>query len=371
MIPFVSGLDWAFCRNMDNLPTFTGTELFHVYDVFEEEYIAEVIQKKGRPQAILSDRVLYTDPKHVFSIEYYALPLWPMRECRYWTKKDFDDDQELVTDYAFNFMVNKKQCSRYILIKLVEIGGYKNFQYTWSGVGREFDMRVVIEEMDSLADENPVGTSDFRSKILSPIVMPARYIDKNSQLNPDEPGTLTTKHGYGDYGGTRWTWNAFLSDMFSRSAVSLISETGRYMDIAAFSEKSLYAFFGLTFPIWVGNYGQAHAIEQVGLDVFHDVIDHDYQWYPTLIERCYWAFELNKKILHDLDHAKKIRESQFDRLLRNRHFLLEDGLATYCVKKIGQFPPRYREAMMLIKEKYDFSESDCAWHRPSSRSGEA
>ena len=348
MTRLVSTFDFG---SSERLPTFTGTELFHIFDVFDQDVIAEIIGKKNRPAAIMSDHVLFADPKHVCDIEFYGLPLWSMKECRRWSDKDFPRS-ELVTDFAFNFMINKKQCSRYILIKLVEIGAYQHFQYTWSGIGRSFDMTKIIEELDSLERKNPIASSDFRSKILAPISIPARYIDRNFKFNPDDTKDLETRYGYPDYGDNKWTWDNFLHDVFGRSCVSLISETGYYDKMATFTEKTLYAFFGLTFPIWVGNYAQANAVEKIGFDVFHDVINHDYQWYPTLIERCYWAFELNKKILHHFAFAREQRESHHDRLLANRRLILEGGLEKHCDRFISAMPSRYQLLAKLMQARF-------------------
>lgn len=352
MILLISTVEKGIGRDVSKLPTFTETELFHIYDVFDEKYIAEIIRQKGRPKAILSDHILFFDSKDIFNINFYGLPLWAMRECRRWNKKDFNDDLTPPTDYNFNFMINKKQCSRFILIKLVEIGGYKNFQYTWSGIGRTFDMSRIIEEINLLSNDSPINSHEFRTNILSPITMPLRFIDENL-VDLSDSEELSTKHGYKNYGGNKWTWDNFLHDLFTRSCVSLISETGNYNKLAVITEKTLYAFFGLTFPLWIGNYAQAHAIEQIGLDVFNDVINHDYQWYPTLIERCYWAVELNKKILSDLGLAKRTREKHFDRLLSNRQFLLSDGLGMYCDQQIQGFPVQYRDPAALVKQKFD------------------
>lgn len=358
MTSLVSTFGTGFNGDISSLPLFCGQELFHIFDVFDHDYLDSVIKQKGRPAAILSDHVLFRHENHSLGLEFFGLPLWAMRECRRWYAADFDQDQDLHADYVFNFVVNKKQCSRYIMIKLVEIGGYQSYQYTWSGLGRSFEMSTIIAEMNKLGTDHPAGCPTFRGDILSPIEVSARFIDKNLTTDTKDGEDLDTDYARVDYGGNKFTWDNFLKDLFSRSCVSLISETGNYDKLAVLTEKTLYAFFGLTFPIWIGNYGQAQAVENLGLDVFNDVIDHRYQWYPTMIERCYWAFEHNKKILSDLTFVNDLRHQHADRLLKNRQWLLEDGLSTYCQHQIAAAPNQYRQAMYSVMSKFDLTQTN-------------
>lgn len=355
----VSLMNKGFGRNIEKLPNFTGNELFHIYDVFDEFYLQNVVENKGQPGAVISDTVLYLDTEHCLGLNFFGLPLWAMRECRQWSPTAFIDDQSIVSKYVFNFMINKKQCSRYMLMKLVEIGKYDSFQYTWSGIGKTFDMTQIIVELDNLGTENPVGSLEFKSQILSPVSLPSRFFSKKDLLvEQTDCDTLTNAYGHSDYGGNKFTWDNFLRDLFQESCISLISETGNYNKLAVLSEKTLYAFFGLTFPIWVGNYAQAHAIQQIGLDVFDDVINHSYQWCPTLVERCYWAFELNKKILSDLEFANDLRQQHKNRLLANRNFLLNDGLGKYCQDQIEAMPDQHQESALQVKRLFDYSFSN-------------
>jgi len=368
MTALVSTFGGGFDHNINRLPTFSGQELFHIFDVFNQKYLENVVAEKGRPGAILSDHILLLHHDHRTELDFYGLPLWAMRECRQWNHSDFDPNQALVSTHAFNFMINKKQCSRYILLKLVEMGRYQSFQYTWSGIGRTYDMNHIINEMDQLGPGHPAGSSEFRTHILSPVDLPMRFIEENLVLHETDEKHLANDYGRIWYGGNKFTWDNFLHDMFKKSCVSLISETATGFDKqSVFTEKTLYAFFGLTFPIWVGNYGQALSVEQVGLDVFNDVIDHSYQWHPSLIERCYWAFELNKKILGDLTFAHGMRLQHIERLLINRKWLLNDGLDRYCQNQIDSMPAQFRDAAGAVKTKFDSTLSNMTSVQTDSR----
>lgn len=346
--------------NLSFLPAFSGQEVFHIFDLWSEDYLSKVIELKGRPAYVLSDHVLTLHPAHAHNLDFYGLPLCQMRDCRQWSWKDFEHETPLTTDYVFNFNLNKKQCSRFILMKLVEINEFSSYQYTWSGIGRQFDMSVIIDEIDNeVSADSPVRSADFKTKILAPINLSTRFYQEQGKIfDQTDVQELQTLYGRINYGGNKWTWDTFLNDLIGKSAVSLIAETGHYQKLSSLTEKTCYAFFSLTFPIWIGNWGQADAVAQIGLDVFPDVIDHSYQWYPTLIERCYWAFELNKRLLSDLKYAAKLRKLHLDRLLCNRTFLLNDGLGDYCAKQIAAYPEDLRSAAELVKKKFDSTRSN-------------
>lgn len=345
MIPVVSTFEDNFASDLSKavVPNFTGEEIFHIVDYFSEQYLNQIINTRGRPRAVLNDHFLLLDSSCIQNLDYIGLPLWTMKECKEWTHSDFDDTQNLTADYAFNFMINKKQCSRYLLLKLVDIGQYKDFQYTWSGIGQSFDLSAVLREINSLPENHPCTQPAFRSGILSPVALPPRFM---SSLAHNDNNVCKY------YESNKWAWDSFLKNMFDKSCVSLISETGGYEKGAGVTEKTLFSVFGLTFPIWVGNFGQAQTWKNIGFDVFDDVIDHSYQWHPTLIERCYWAFELNKKILSDLDYANTQRFLHKDRLLKNRHLALDDKLGKYCEDLINNLPQHYQDPVSAVKKRY-------------------
>jgi hypothetical protein len=112
-----------------------------------------------------------------------------------------------------------------------------------------------------------------------------------------------------------------------------------------FTEKTAYAILGRTFPLWVGGgIEQAEKFEQMGFDVFRDIIDHSYQHCPTLIERCYYAFERNLPLLSDYKYARKIREKCIDRLESNRQLLMNKQVDKFCQQQFMQWPTALQQA---------------------------
>lgn len=318
-------IDWP-----DQLGNLTNDSIVWVNDVWNESELTEVLQNQ-QPKYIISD--------HFSSIELlkhqvYAAPLF----LSYITNeivKNLPMEQQYQTKYIFNFMCNKKQVNRFLCMKLVELFNLKSYDYTWSGFGSPFDMQDIIAEWNHLGNKLPLSTQQ-KSELLGKIKMPPKFfgndiITKNSRIgNPS----------------LSWTWNQRLNKIFCNSAVSLITESLSFEKSTVFTEKTTYAILGKTFPLWVGGGSyQAQYFEEMGFDVFHDVIDHSYQCYDTLIERCYYAFEKNLHLLSDYNYATNMRETHIARLEHNWNLLTNQHVDKFCKQKIKQWPTDLQEAI--------------------------
>ena len=218
------------------------------------------------------------------------------------------------TDYCFNFSANLKRINRFIMIKLIEWFGLDSMDYTWSGADANFDMSIILQEMNSI--QTPPWPNEFQSFILSPIAMQKKWIDV--------PGDVLVESAHIRPVNLTAPWHAGLDQLYSHSAVSLITESIDYQAGAGYTEKTAYAVFGQTFPIWVGGKYQAEQFAKLGYDTFDNVIDHSYQYRDTLIERCYHAIADNLDILRNLEHATVLRTNMAKRLADNRQKLLTD-----------------------------------------------
>ena len=322
-------------RYLDNIKKLTNDHVLHVYDVFDQQYINQIL-KKGTPGVILSDHLLtppYSDP-----IPFFGLPLWVGNN----TLEIIDGykfDDNISTINCFNFMINKKQINRFLCIKFVEWFKLSNFDYTWSAVDQTFDMSDILAEITLLGDQNPLDQAT-KSFMLSPIKLEKRFIEFSSPI-------LSTS-SVRDYGGNKWAWENGLNNMFLSSAISLITESLRFEKAATFTEKTIYSVLGLTFPIWVGGYNQATEWKNIGFDVFDDIIDHSYQSHDTLIERCYYAFANNLDLLSNKDKSAKLRLLCKDRLLKNRKLLLNNHLGIIANNKISTYPQELQLCMSKI-----------------------
>jgi hypothetical protein len=171
--------------------------------------------------------------------------------------------------------------------------------------------------------------------MLSPVfkILP-HFVDTNLNVNKTIKNELSS---IANYGNNAWVWNNIVGDIFSKSAVSLISESISYEKIINYTEKTLYSMAGLTFPIWVGGYKQADLWKQHGFDTFDDVINHDYQYYDTLLERCFYAINDNLQILTDLDYARDKKQQNMERLKQNWS-LLQPNIQGFCNNSLLKLP---------------------------------
>jgi hypothetical protein len=302
--------------------------------MFDRDTIDRITTNKGVPKYIVSDHFTWFENIK----EFYGLPLHIESN----TKEIIDGlkfEDNISTSHCFNFMINRKQVNRFLCIKLVEWFKFINFDYTWSAVDQNFDMHLILAELDLLGDKLPLP-KELKSFILSPIQLKKRFFEFSQ--------TPSGNDEIHDCGGCQWRWCNGLGNMFLNSAVSLISESFSYQRASAFTEKTVYSVLGLTFPIWIGGYNQASEWKRLGFDIFEDVIDHSYQSYDTLIERCYYAFTKNLNILSNKEQAVELRNIHKDRLLQNRELLLQNHLGKFVDQEISKFPEDLQSVMPKI-----------------------
>jgi hypothetical protein len=115
-----------------------------------------------------------------------------------------------------------------------------------------------------------------------------------------------------------------------------------------FTEKTLYALLALNFPIWIGGWGHADQFRQMGFDVFDDIVNHSYQYKPTLFERCYSAFDDNSALLTDLKYVSQLRNQCRDRLENNRNLLFRGQLEKTTHTAMATWPQDLQQTITEI-----------------------
>ena len=314
----------------------TDNDVLFINDQIDPQVYINIILKNGVPNCIINN--LTTRASFIEATKFYGLPLF----VEQWTKKIADGlqfDDNITTLNCFNFMINKKHVNRYLCIKFVEHFKLINFDYTWSAVDSYFDMSDILVELNMLGQQSPLD-ADTKGFILSPIQLEKKIIKF--------PGQIESNSCIGNYGGPAWTWRNGLNNLFLNSAISLITESVQHQKASVFTEKTLYPVLGLTFPIWIGGYNQASEWKKIGFDVFDDIIDHSYQSYDTLIERCYYAFANNLELLTNKNKVAELRLANKARLLKNRNLLLQNHLGNYVDQEISKYPPELQSVMPEI-----------------------
>ena len=281
------------------------------FDVMYEEAVIDMIKNNGIPGRLIS-----TAHAEKF-IDLCQTDQWPCFLLA--TSLDMlprlGSHDHLPIEYCANFLINKKQINRYLLLKLVEWFELSSYNYTWSGIGGSMDLSRIFDDFDQLPQDLVSNNAEFKNHVLSAVdKIPTKFISA--------PGAVSNGSNISGYGKITWTWDTFLGEIISKSVVSLISESIRYEKYMVYTEKTIYAIHGLTFPLWIGGYKQAETWAAKGFDVFDDVVNHDYQYCDTLLERCTRAFADNLKILTDLDFAREQKIKHLDRLRKNRELLV-------------------------------------------------
>lgn len=329
-------------RQLIGIDELTDNDILHIYDVFDRKEI-NLMLKKGTPKYIVGDHYSWADPQEFSGLPLYVLPLYAEKDARLISQAK-DHSNDINTNQCFNFIINKKLINRFLCIKFVEFFNLDNFDYTWSGVDQRFDMTDIIKELDMLGNQSPLD-AEAKSFILSPLKLEKRIISFPSQTIDNVC--------ISNYGGTIWTWNNGLNKLFLNSAISLITESVSHQKVSTFTEKTVYSVLGMTFPLWVGGgCYQAREWKKIGFDTFDDVIDHSYQSYNTLIERCYYAFAQNLEILSNIDKAKELRLIHKDRLLKNRELMMQNQLQKFIAKEIENYPEDLKTQMPKVLQYF-------------------
>ena len=318
---------------LEFIDKFLPDDIFYVPGMIEPAVLLNWLEKYGNPAYIVMDQ---SGDIKIEGIKIYSVPLRGLAFS--FEKFEKFDQSELITTpdtkFCFNFFVNENlNANRYILIKLVEYFRFDCFDYVLNTDKKLCSIRSLL---DQLPVHDAELLKEFRHKILKPIALDTKH---NKNYRPTEVSCIVNQ----------WTDNLEL--LFNQSAVSLISEPNGDQTASIFTEKTIFAIMGLTFPIFVGGYGNADYLKQVGLDTFDDIIDHSYQFLPTLLERCFYAFKNNLHILSDLNLAKQLRQTHLDRLLKNRDLLYDHILTKHAYSVVDTWPEPLKST---IKSYFEF-----------------
>lgn len=291
----------------------------------------------SRLDAIISDQ----DYVILDSFRYFNKPasvyhayFWLGQEIQKFVDLGYTDT--VTTKYAVNFIINKKQINRYFAIKLVELYNL-TASYTWSGIGANFDLSSVLADIQALPT-----AAVAKSFLLSSIKLDPHWIDLPGKVI----NRLSSDSSIIEYNGNLWAWTNGLDRIIKQSAVSLITESVQEQQCAVFTEKTLFSVLGLTFPIWIGGFGQAEEWARIGFDTFDDIINHDYQYRNTITERCWHAVADNSELLQDPARLSKLRQHNLPRLLKNRQLALNNIVGIHNTQLISTWPDDIKDIVL-------------------------
>jgi hypothetical protein len=268
---------------------------------------------------------------------HVCLPLFQAGEVRQFV------NQKIVTDWAkktstFNFMINKPRLHREFLLMIIEHFALKNYSYSLPWRANNFNRVTLKSHMKNIAYHEIVDRSQGNiagtNYVFGPEIILDRGIKNGNFKNPE-------------------TYNYLLkSTVFEPSCISLITEPLCFERETLHTEKTIMALYGGTFPIWVGGWKLADHAQDLGFDVFDDIIDHSYQALDDPWDRCYCAVKNNLELLTNFDRTRELIEKNLDRLKKNVEVLETNPFALDVEKKLGRYPEPTRSALIRIVNKY-------------------
>ena len=313
----------------------TGSDVIYISDFFDSKLLTEIVEIHGSFQFLVTDVESRNYDNSPVPIIFVPGLRMGMLNWVYW----FDQNDYNKTQHCFNFAINKKRPDRHCLLKLIEWFDLDSYVYTWSGIGANFDCARLIQDVNAIDAE--WNTEQFFSHLLSPV---QKISPTWLHAGPD----CGAVHGSNRDAGDSIYFMKQSTEIFATSAVALITECSTdYQPNFTFSEKTMMAIASLNFPIWVGNYGQANQAEHMGFDVFADIIDHDYQYKDTVLERCFYAVHDNLQILSDLGLARRARQKCMQRLLQNRSYLLGANFRQWARQQTERLPQSVQNQMQV------------------------
>jgi len=300
-----------------------------VADCQSQKSLNDFLVSIGGADEIWSDSAIFYDIDLETKIQ--TLPLFFLNEIYNYNKTDLIDPEKAETNLIFNFMINKKMDHRYLTARLVQYFDLQHFDYTFSGSAINVDDTGIFKDINEIDPERKTFTPDLVMEILGNVTLPPKFFNIGNFLD------IAEKNGaISHYGGIRPAWQSGLHSIFNSSFISLVTESdnGDYDKVTVITEKTLFAVMGLTMPIWPGGHRHADAMQEMGFDVFSDLIDHSYQHESTMFMRCFRAFKDNLDILKDLQNAKLIRQKIMPRLIQNREHLRSPRLLDWYRTRI-------------------------------------
>jgi hypothetical protein len=309
----------CFVNNANKITNPTDADILYFPDRFSTEWIKDI-----KYSGIVCDVEYTISNEHCSSLIFIPyMEMGLLNHSEELAQLSIDSDNKLVTEQCFCWSVNRKTLDRYLFIKLINWFGLESHKYTWSGIGRTADCSYLIKEFEKINAD--WMTDEFRSFVLSPIALSENFISPEfTEIDP-----TVRCNGTGDI---LHQWKEVQSKIAPNSSVYLLTESStNFEKNCTFTEKTGWALTAKNFLVWVGNYGQADQAKRMGIDIFDDVINHNYQWYDTLVERCYYAIADNIKILSDLKFASVQRQRCHSRLVNNQNWYLNGGLKEYTL----------------------------------------
>lgn len=112
----------------------------------------------------------------------------------------------------------------------------------------------------------------------------------------------------------------YLTPLYQNSFVELVAETYYAEPSFMATEKTLNNVYASNFPIYISSAGIVKHLQNLGFDLFDDIVNHSYDRETNPFARLQKLFHDNHRLLIDVDYAKKQWLACQDRFISRADF---------------------------------------------------
>lgn len=128
-----------------------------------------------------------------------------------------------------------------------------------------------------------------------------------------------------------------LSHYYQQTFVEIINETSFTEKAFNLTEKTLNSIYGCNFPILLSSKGAVSFLRDIGLDMFDDIINHNYDLIENPNDRIFSAINDNLELLTNNKKIKILWKENKHRFLRNVDFVKKDLYNFYQIRAENEF----------------------------------
>lgn len=239
-------------------------------------------------------------------------------------------EKNLDSDTTFISLNRFTKIHRYLSLCLLLGYGLEKYGYITYLSLEDKDMLHPIhldKIRDSIINQSNLNPDEFIELFLSG----EKRLETYELKNTDDPKTIYLREANDNPGN----FNDRLSNYYKNSFIEFINETTCENGLLI-TEKTLNSIYGCNFPIWISNTLTPNIVKSLGIDIFDDIINHDYQYEDNLYLRVQKAIKFNKKLLSDPDKVKKLWIKNKPRFEKNIEFARQGLYDTYAKRTSEQ-----------------------------------
>jgi hypothetical protein len=128
-----------------------------------------------------------------------------------------------------------------------------------------------------------------------------------------------------------------LAKYYQNTFVEIVSETSYMEPSFNLTEKTLNSIYGKSFPIMLSSSGTVKFLRDMGIDMFDDIINHNYDKIDDPSARLHRAITDNKDLLTNNRLVKELHKANEHRFIKNIDFVKNEMYNFYVDRATTQF----------------------------------